>query len=102
MRAFAWFLGNNDLSAPLVDLETGGCRDGLHRDRANENRGGESTVSYLFSLAEIRQLARISGDRSNCALPGVRAHISEAHSINNRHDASRTAETEVFCQKPRS
>lgn len=60
-RAFAWFLGANDLGVPLVDVETGSCRDGLHPDRANENRGGESVVSYLNSLAEIRQLARISG-----------------------------------------
>ena len=40
-RAFAWFTGRNDLSLPLVDVETGSCRDGLHRDRPNENRGGE-------------------------------------------------------------
>ncbi|MGO4668075.1 glycosyltransferase family 4 protein [Bosea sp. 2RAB26] len=66
-RAFAWFLGHNDLSVPLVDLDTGACRDGLHRDRANENRGGESVVSYLLSLAEIRQQARISGDRPKLA-----------------------------------
>lgn len=62
-RAFAWFMGENDLSIPLVDSETGACRDGLHRDRPNENRGGESVVSYLLSLAEIRQLSRMSGDR---------------------------------------
>jgi len=61
-RAFAWFLGENDLSVPLVDLETGSCRDGLHPDRANENRGGESVVSYLISLAELRQLKRETGD----------------------------------------
>ena len=47
---------------PLVDLETGSCRDGLHRDRPNENRGGESVVSYLLSLAEIHKLARANGD----------------------------------------
>ena len=63
-RAFAWFLGSNDLSTPLIDLETGSCRDGLHPDRPNENRGGESVVSYLMSLAEIRQLARVDGNRS--------------------------------------
>ncbi|MEJ0037721.1 MAG: glycosyltransferase family 4 protein [Gammaproteobacteria bacterium] len=66
-RAFAWFLGTNDLSVPLVDSETGSCRDGLHPDRANENRGGESVVSYLLALAEIRQLARSSGDRASPA-----------------------------------
>jgi len=60
LRAFAWFLGANDLSLPLVDSETGGCRDGLHPDRVNENQGGESVVSYLLGLSEIRQLARIS------------------------------------------
>jgi hypothetical protein len=57
-RAFAWFFGSNDLSVALVDPETGSCRDGLHPDRANENRGGESVVCYLLGLAEIRQLAR--------------------------------------------
>jgi hypothetical protein len=62
-RAFAWFLGSNDLSAPLVDPETGSCRDGLHPDRVNENRGGESVVSYLLGLAEIRELGRLAGNR---------------------------------------
>jgi glycosyltransferase involved in cell wall biosynthesis len=61
-RVFAWFLGDNDLSVPLVDPDTGSCRDGLHPDRANENRGAESVLSYLLSLAEVRQLARMSGE----------------------------------------
>src|SRR6476646_5214404 len=59
-NVFAWFLGRHDLSVALVDPETGGCRDGLHPDRANENRGGESVVSYLLGLADIRQLARVN------------------------------------------
>jgi hypothetical protein len=59
-RAFAWFFGGNDLSLALVDPHTGSCRDGLHPDRANENRGGESVLSYLLGLAEIRQLARVN------------------------------------------
>jgi hypothetical protein len=62
MRVFAWFLGGNDLSVALVDPHTGSCRDGLHPDRANENRGGESVVSYLLGLAEIRQLERVNAD----------------------------------------
>jgi hypothetical protein len=53
--------------SPLVDLETGACKDGLHIDRANENRGGESVVSYLLSAAEMRQLARLEGIRVNPA-----------------------------------
>lgn len=67
LRAFGWFLGENDLSVPLVDLETGSCRDGLHPDRANENRGGESVVSYLLSLAELRRLTREPGDLPHSA-----------------------------------
>jgi len=63
-RAFAWFLGSNDLSVALVDPDTGSCRDGLHPDRANENRGGESVVCYLLGLAEIRQLARVNISRA--------------------------------------
>jgi glycosyltransferase involved in cell wall biosynthesis len=58
VRAFAWFLGSNDLSISLIDLETGSCRDGLHPGRANENRGAESVVSYLLGLAQIRRLDR--------------------------------------------
>ncbi len=54
MGAFDWFLGKNDLDVPLVDTATGSCRDGLHRDRPNENRGAESVVSYLLGLAEMR------------------------------------------------
>jgi glycosyltransferase involved in cell wall biosynthesis len=59
-KAFAWFLGSNDLSLPVVDLETGSCRDGLHPTRPNENRGGESVVSYLLGLVEFRKLSRAS------------------------------------------
>jgi len=64
-RVFSWFLGSNDLSVALVDPETGSCRDGLHADRANENRGGESVVCYLLGLAEIRQLARVNVNPTN-------------------------------------
>ena len=63
-RAFAWFLGSNDLSTPLVELETGSCCDGLHPDRVNENRGGESVVCYLLSLVEMRRLARLESERA--------------------------------------
>ena len=63
-RIFGWFLGRNDLSVPLVDRHTGSCRDGLHRDRANENRGGESVVSYLLSLSEIREIDRRDEERA--------------------------------------
>ncbi len=53
-RAFEWFLGRNDLNAPVYDPTTGGCRDGLHPDRVNENQGAESTLAFLQSLLELR------------------------------------------------
>jgi hypothetical protein len=53
-RAFEWFLGRNDLKLPLYDATTGGCRDGLHPDRTNQNQGAESTLAFLQSLLELR------------------------------------------------
>jgi len=75
-RVFSWFLGNNDLSQPLVDLVTGSCRDGLHPDRANENKGGESVVSYLLSLAEIRRLNWLAESRTKF-LPPMASSLAE-------------------------
>jgi hypothetical protein len=57
-RAFDWFLGGNDLQTRLIDPDTGSCLDGLHPDRANENKGAESVLSYLLGLLEIRQVKR--------------------------------------------
>jgi hypothetical protein len=57
-RAFQWFLGQNALQTSLYDAATGGCRDGLHVDRVNENQGAESTLSFLVSLLEMRAAAR--------------------------------------------
>lgn len=51
--AFEWYLGQNDLMVPLYDPATGACRDGLHSDRPNENRGAESTLAFLQSLIEM-------------------------------------------------
>lgn len=52
-RAFDWFTGSNDHGVSLVDPETGSCRDGLHVDRPNENRGAESVLCYLISCVEL-------------------------------------------------
>jgi glycosyltransferase involved in cell wall biosynthesis len=60
-RTFAWFLGENDLQTSLIDLDTGGCSDGLHPDRSNENKGAESLLSYLLALVEIRQFMAVAG-----------------------------------------
>jgi hypothetical protein len=60
MRAFAWFLGENDLHTAVIDPSTGSCSDGLHPDRSNENKGAESVLSYLLALVEIRQFVATS------------------------------------------
>jgi hypothetical protein len=54
--AFRWFLGGNDLQIPLYDAATGGCKDGLHPDRVNENQGAESTLSFLLALLDMQSL----------------------------------------------
>jgi hypothetical protein len=54
MRAFRWFVGANKLGVALYDAATGGCRDGLHVDRPNENQGAESTLAFLLSLVGMK------------------------------------------------
>src|SRR5581483_12111086 len=58
--AFNWFLGDNDLKTSLHDASTGGCRDGLHPDRVNENQGAESTLSFLMALMEMRNFRKLA------------------------------------------
>ena len=64
-RVFDWFLGKNDLQVPLYDALTGGCRDGLHPDRVNENQGAESTLSFLMALLEMQTAKVASADELN-------------------------------------
>src|SRR5580693_2104052 len=54
-HTFRWFLGKNDLQVSLYDATTGGCRDGLHPARINENQGAESTLSFLRALLEMQK-----------------------------------------------
>jgi len=61
-RVFRWFLGKNDLQVPLYDATTGGCRDGLHPDRINENQGSESTLSFLMAWLDMHE-AKVTNAR---------------------------------------
>jgi hypothetical protein len=56
LRAFEWFLGENDLGLPVADLERGGCRDGLGPDGPSLNEGAESTLMWLTALEAMRRL----------------------------------------------
>jgi hypothetical protein len=63
----------------LYDAGTGGCHDGLHRDRRNENQGAESTLSFLMALMDMRQW-----DRLVDAQPGARSvHLRAVASATN-------------------
>ncbi len=68
IRAFGWFLGENDLQTALIDPDTGSCSDGLHPDRPNDNKGAESVLSYLLGLAELRQFKRTSATSRTSSL----------------------------------
>jgi len=70
-RCFEWFLGRNDLQLPLYDYTTGGCRDGIHPDRVNENQGAESTLAWLLSLLAMYE------HRSEMALAEAEQSVAE-------------------------
>jgi glycosyltransferase involved in cell wall biosynthesis len=66
-RAFAWFLGANDLGA-RVAAPGGGCYDGLLVDRVNLNQGAESILAYqLAACAMLRQPASAHGSNGKSA-----------------------------------
>jgi hypothetical protein len=54
--AWAWFMGDNDASTPMVDLRSGAGFDGLETDGRNENRGAESTLAALSTYQQARRL----------------------------------------------
>jgi glycosyltransferase involved in cell wall biosynthesis len=64
-RCLNWYLGDNELHTSLYDHATGGCRDGLQAQGANENQGAESTLCWLMALIAIykhRGLGEIKQD----------------------------------------
>jgi len=52
-RCLNWYQGENDLRVPLYDHATGGCRDGLEAQGANQNQGAESSLCWLTALLAI-------------------------------------------------
>ena len=77
-RAFDWFLGWNDLGAELYCPQSGGCRDGLHVDRSNENQGAESMLAFLLSLTEMRQIQSTASafQRADLPAPAIQCNQS--------------------------
>jgi hypothetical protein len=44
----------------VYDPTTGGCCDGLHLERVNQNQGAESTLAFLLSLLEMQSMNKIN------------------------------------------
>jgi hypothetical protein len=72
-RAFEWFLGQNRLHRWLYDASTGGCRDGLHPDRVNQNQGAEATLAFLLALCEMREADRIESRQAPALQPELQS-----------------------------
>ncbi len=53
-RAYAWFLGENDLGVAVADPLRGAGYDGLTPHGVNTNQGAESTLMWLTALEHIR------------------------------------------------
>jgi hypothetical protein len=56
-RAYAWYLGANDIGLPLGSVTDGGCFDGLMSDRVNLNQGAESVLAFQFACCAMREMA---------------------------------------------
>ena len=55
-RAYAWFLGRNDLGLQIADPGRGAGCDGLTPRGVNSNQGAESTLMWLTAAEHIRAL----------------------------------------------
>jgi glycosyltransferase involved in cell wall biosynthesis len=63
-RAWCWFLGENRLGEPLVDIESGAGFDGLGTRTVNRNRGAESTIAvHRCAMAYAAATAASSPNR---------------------------------------
>jgi glycosyltransferase involved in cell wall biosynthesis len=68
-RAYAWFLGRNDLESPLAIPDIGACRDGLDAWGVSENCGAESTLAWLTAVEIVRNAGRLRDDGRSARRP---------------------------------
>ncbi|MBU2703536.1 hypothetical protein Ga0466249_004681 [Sporomusaceae bacterium BoRhaA] len=54
-RSFAWYLGDNICKESLIDVETGGCYDGITPHGVNRNEGAESIVGYWIARLALEK-----------------------------------------------
>ncbi len=63
--SFQWYLGRNRLGQTLYDPSTGACADGLSSEGPSKNKGAESTISFIISLAALYQWELIGRFQKN-------------------------------------
>jgi len=54
-RGFDWYEGENFCGESLIDVETGGCCDGITSNGINQNQGAESIVGYCIANLSIER-----------------------------------------------
>lgn len=86
-RAYAWFLGKNDLGVDVADPLRGAGYDGLTAHGVNTNQGAESTLMWLTAVEHIRAL------RPGHPAAPVRIVASRRTSASARNVASLVAST---------
>ncbi|PKP93649.1 MAG: glycosyl transferase family 1 [Alphaproteobacteria bacterium HGW-Alphaproteobacteria-16] len=62
MRAYRWYLGQNDLDLPLASAQDGGCFDGLTPGGLNRNQGAESILALQLASCAISALLKRTGN----------------------------------------
>ncbi len=72
-RAYAWFLGRNDLRVEVADPASGASGDGLTPRGVDANQGAESTLAWLIALEHVRSLR---GERSFAARSQAPGHVA--------------------------
>ena len=58
-RAYAWYLGANDLGLPLATAADGGCFDGLMPTGLNRNQGAESILALQLASCAISGVSTV-------------------------------------------
>ncbi len=56
-RAHAWFYGRNSLRKQLANVHDGSCCDGLESFGVNRNRGAESTLAFLWTELNSKEIS---------------------------------------------
>ncbi len=61
LRAWGWFIGDNDAGAVMYDPTTGRCLDGISNGQTSQNCGAESAIEAGLAELERRSLERPTG-----------------------------------------